>query len=403
MFTQLITAAILGILSGIFTGLIPGIHINLISVLIVTLSGSLMASSFEIQPICFGVFIIAMAVTHTFLDSIPGIYLGAPDESHILTALPGHRMLLQGKGHEAVMLTVIGSLGCALVGLIFFPLTLRLVEKVYPLIKNYIGYMLIIVITYMILKENKVKKLKAFTLFVMSGLLGLTVFRIHTLNQPLFPLLSGLFGLSILLLSLLDNSTIPKQTNSILNIDISTLAKSTLVGVFVASLAGFFPGFGSSQAAIIGKEIAGKIKEYGFLIMVGGINTVNMLTSIATVYVIDKARNGAIVAINKIIGEINLNTMLIFLIITLISAAIATILAMKISRLFSRLIAKINYRLVVSIVIFTIICITIYFDKAIGLLILITSTGVGVTATKLGIAKHHLMGCLILPVIFYLV
>jgi putative membrane protein len=36
--------------------------------------------------------------------------LGAPDESKALNVLPGHRMLMEGKGFEAVKLNVIGSL-----------------------------------------------------------------------------------------------------------------------------------------------------------------------------------------------------------------------------------------------------------------------------------------------------
>jgi len=48
------------------------------------------------DPVVLVVFIIAMSVTHTFLDALPAIFLGAPDADQVLNVLPGHRLLLQG-------------------------------------------------------------------------------------------------------------------------------------------------------------------------------------------------------------------------------------------------------------------------------------------------------------------
>ena len=400
MFLEIILATVLGIATGIFTGLTPGIHINLVSVLVVSFSPFLLTF---FSPISLGVYIITMAITHTFLDALPGIYLGAPDESQVLNVLPGHRMLLAGEGHNAVKLTIIGSFGCLLLSLLFFPLTLKFMRSFYHIIEDYIGYILIILMMFMILREKKLEKiLKALLMFTMAGVFGLIVLNIPTLNQPLFSLLSGLFGLSILLTSLMDKTNIPEQNpEQELDIEKPVLIKSTFAGTFVATLAGFLPGFGSSQAAILGQQIVGDIGDKGFLIMVGGINTVNMLTSIGAIYVLGKARNGAILAINQIIGAIDLRAVIIFLIVLLIAGGIATILSLKISRIFSRLIVKVNYTLLVTTIILFIVILTIYFDGMLGLSILVTATSIGFLATKLGVGKNHLMGCLLLPVICY--
>ncbi|MFH1439075.1 MAG: tripartite tricarboxylate transporter permease [Candidatus Woesearchaeota archaeon] len=423
MFIEIILCILFGVTSGIFTGLTPGIHINLISLIIISFSPILIN---YLSPVSLGIFIISMAITHTFLDSLPGIYLGAPDESQILNALPGHKMLMDGEGHNAVKLTVIGSAGCLLIALLCFPITIRFMKFAYPLIKDSIGYILIVIMVYMIIKEKKLNKiLKAFLMFLMSGVFGLIVLNIPTLNQPLFPLLSGAFGISLLTISLMDNTSIPEQDiTKELTIKKSVIASSTLAGTFVATIAGFLPGFGSSQAAILGQQILGlgtkiglwkDIDSKGFLIMVGGINTANMLTSIATVYVLGKARNGAIIAINKILetanhnidtnagSVINIRIVIIFLFSILVAAGIASILALKISKIFSKVIVKVNYTLLVSTIIIFIIILTTYFDGFLGLAILITSTAIGILATKLNVGKNHLMGCLILPVICYFV
>jgi len=256
---------------------------------------------------------------------------------------------------------------------------------------------------FMILKE-KGKKFKSGVLFLLAGSLGLIVFSIPNLNQPLFPLLSGLFGFSILLISLLQKSVIPKQNlNKPLTITKKNIVKSVSAASGVGFIAAFLPGFGSSQAAIVATNIVGDIGDEGFLSLVGGINTANMLISIATAYVLHKARNGAILTVNQLLGEISLNDVILFLAVALIVGGVASLLALRISKIFSRLIVKVNYtRIIWSILVF-ITCLTILFDGFVGLIILITATAIGLLASSWNIGKNHLMGCLILPVILYFI
>src|SRR3989338_9544552 len=207
MYIEILLAVVLGIISGIMTGLTPGIHINLISIIVVSSSAILLRYT---SPISLGCFIIALALTHTFLDAIPGIYLGAPDEAQALNVLPGHRLLLQGLGHNAVLCTVIGSLGSVLLSIILFPLFIFSMIWLQPLVAESIGYILIVIVLFMIWRQ-KGKRLYALLAFLLAGVLGLLVFNIASLKQPLFPLRSGLFGLSLLLVSLSAKVAIPPQ------------------------------------------------------------------------------------------------------------------------------------------------------------------------------------------------
>lgn len=72
MFTEIIIAIAIGILAGSCTGLIPGIHVNLVSVFLITISPFLLRYT---NPLSLAMFVIAMAVVHTFLDFIPSVYL----------------------------------------------------------------------------------------------------------------------------------------------------------------------------------------------------------------------------------------------------------------------------------------------------------------------------------------
>ncbi|MCK4860250.1 MAG: tripartite tricarboxylate transporter permease, partial [Candidatus Omnitrophica bacterium] len=209
MFLEFLITALLGIAAGIFTGLIPGIHINLVSLLVVSLSVYLL-DIFSLPSL--GVFIISMAVTHTFLDILPAIFLGAPDADTAMGVLPGHKLLLQGMGYEAVKLTVIGSLFSLILALILFPLFIIIVPNVYETLQPFIGWILLGVALYMILIEKGLdKKFWAFSIFLMAGVLGIIVLTMPNLKQPLFPLLSGLFGISMLIVSLSNKVEIPKQ------------------------------------------------------------------------------------------------------------------------------------------------------------------------------------------------
>lgn len=197
---ELFVAVLVGVVIGVFTGLTPGIHINLVSIIVVSIAPVLL-QYVSLLSVC--AFIISMSITHTFLDAVPGIYLGAPDADQALNVLPGHRFLLRGEGHQAVLYTVIGSLLVILLSLLLFPLFLFLMDISYPYIRGWTGILLVLVMAYLILKESSWKKrVLALLMFLLAGVLGLCVLNIPVFEQPLFPLLSGLFGFSILLLSL---------------------------------------------------------------------------------------------------------------------------------------------------------------------------------------------------------
>lgn len=401
-YIELVVAFWLGILGGVVTGLIPGLHVNLLSVLVVSFSPLFLL---YVSPVTLGVFIISLAISQSFLNNIPGIYLGAPEAGLELNVLPGHRLLLKGEGHNAVVYTLIGSLGSLLLGMVLFPFFIWAMARMADFVQQIVGYLLIIIIAYMILKEKGYsKKLASTAAFFLSGTLGMIIFSLPGLKQPLLPLLSGLFGISLLLLSLFQKSHIPEQDfTRPLTISKSNTFKSVSAATGAGFLAAFLPGFGSSQAAIMATNVVGDIGDEGFLSLVGGINTANMLISLAAAYILDKARNGAIVAVNSIMGGIGMTEMLLFLAVSLAAGGVATILTLKFSKLFAHYITKVNYRLLIKIIIVFIAGLTFYFDGLMGLLILLTATALGLYTSYLNVGKNHLMGCLILPVILYFV
>ena len=215
-------------------------------------------------------------------------------------------------------------------------------------------------------------------------------------------MLSGLFGVSMLLTSLSQNVNIPKQEiSNDLEITKKDLTKSIFAGTISGTLVSIFPGMGPAQAAILGGSLVGKVKDYMYLVLVGAIGTVYMLLSLITLYTIEKARNGSIIVVQQLLGEVDFNMFLLLISIALISWSIAVFLTMYFTRIFSKYISKINYSLLCLIIIGMIAAMVFYFSGFVGILVLIVSTSIGIIPGPLQVGRNHAMGCLLLPVILY--
>ncbi|MGM5485460.1 MAG: tripartite tricarboxylate transporter permease [Nanobdellota archaeon] len=372
-------------------------HINLLSLILLSLVPFFSNFTSLTTLACF---IISMSVTHTFLDPLPSIFLGAPDSDTALGVLPGHRYLLKGHGLMAVKLTALGSFGALIISIAIFPLLLYFLKPLYGFVEDYIGMVLIIVVIFMILRDNK--KLWAFLVFLMSGTLGILVLSYPALDNPLFPMLSGLFGVSTLLISLNSDSALPKQKiQKRTEVRPSLTTKALLSGQFSGFLTAILPGVGAGTAAILSLQITRDLGDRGFLILMGSINTVNFILSIAALYVLGKPRNGAVVAVKEMLGSLSLDSAVIFLFVSLISGALAFILAIRIGKLFAGYIYRVDYRkLVISVVLF-ILLLTFLMTGFRGILVLVVSTAVGAVPAIVKVARVNSMACLLLPVITY--
>lgn len=388
----------IGVLAGTFTGLAPGIHINLVAFLLVAYQDSLPLTT--IQKILF---IVAMAITHTFLDAIPSIYLGAPDSDTVLNVLPGHKMLMQGKGYEALKLTVIGSLFSLLIIIALSPVFILVVPIVYPFLNENMAYFLIAIVIFSLAKVKDARsRLWSLIVFVLSGCLGLIVFSLVNLEQPMLPLLSGLFGVSGIVLALKENSKIPEQKiYGVTELSGRKIAKSSIIATFSGSLTGLFPGLGAAQAAMIGLQFLGNVGIKSLLVMLGGINTANFVFSLIALFTIEKARNGAIIAVMKLKPTIDFMDFFAIISCALLTAVLASLLCLYLGRKISDWITYFNYTYLNICVLSILLLITFYFTSYIGVVVLVISTLIGLIAPMKGVAKSNAMGCLLIPAIIY--
>ena len=395
MLLEIILPILLGILAGTFTGLIPGVHINLIAVLLLTFS-----TKTNLPPISTIIFIISMATTHTFIDFIPSVFLGAPDPSTVLTVLPGHRYLIQGKGFEAVVLSIYGSITGLLLVILLTPILLLIAPQAFTIIQKAVLAIIITAVLFVISKEKS--KLKAIIIFLISGCLGLAALNLN-LKQPLSPLLSGLFGTSGLILSLKQETILPKQTISFPKINLRKSGKYLTSALAASGLTGFLPGLGAAQAAIIGSSIFKKVEQSDFIFLSGAINTIVMIIGLIALIALDKTRNGAVVVVKQLMPTLSTSNFIVLIAATLIAGSISCLLAVFLAKRFSKLIEKVNYQKLCLAIIFFIIILAFFLSGWLGLLVLTVSTIVGILPSIMGVQKNNLMGCLLLPVILFFI
>lgn len=429
MIIELAIALTIGIAAGTFTGLSPGIHINLVAaMLLAALAGGVFVG---IPIIALVVFIVSMSRTHTFLDFIPSVYLGAPNEDTALAVLPGHELLLEGKGHEAVVTALYGSLFALPLALVLSGVFVLFLPTVFSFMKAAIAFVLIFVSLYLVFREREF--LIALMIFLLAGFLGWFAFNLPV-KEPLLPLLSGLFGISGLLLSFSGATKIPEQEiPKLREVKLEKGFLKSLLGAGIAApLCSFLPGIGSGHASVIGSEISGfafsksspcensgdqesgsvrksriaDISEQeqdprGFILMVGAINTIVMGLSFVTAYSIGKGRTGSAAAVQELLGKIGGMDLIAILISILIAGGIAFFVGLFLSKIFAKYVMKIPYRILSIIVISAVVFVNIILSNWIGLIVLITGTALGVFCIVSGVRRIQMMGCLLVPSIIY--
>ncbi len=391
MLIQFLISIVLGIIAGTFTGLIPGIHINLIGAVLISLSVTIFS---KINSIYLAVFITSMAITHTFVDFIPSIFLGCPDTETELSILPGHELLKDGRGYEAVMLATYGGLLAVIIlPLLAIPISF-LFSTIYDLIISKMFWILLIIFSILIFTEKR--KLAALFVFLITGIFGLCVLNTE-ISEPLLPMLTGLFGSSLLILSIKNKTQIPKQEISLPK---RKFFKPILSSVITSPLCAFLPGLGSGQAAVLGNSFLKSDRE-GFLTLIGATNTFVMGFSFISLYAISKTRTGAAAAIKEILGNLSWKSLLLILATILLSGIISFFLTKSIAKLFSKKIEKINYTKISILILIFLTIVIFIFSGFIGIIIFVASTFLGIFCNSLNVKKTNMMGCLLLSTIIY--
>ena len=390
--------------------MIPGIHVNTAGAILFASSTFLLSI---VSPEFLCVLMVSMSIAHALIEFVPSMLLGVPQEGTATSILPGHRMVLEGRSKEVIRIVAVGGFGAIIVTILMLPVFAIALPILHDISKPFTWIILLVASIYLTynLTSNSRDFLWSLLLFVLSGILGWIIFQTPiSSGVSLMCTFSGLFGISTILFSLNDSSSIPHQ-NPFYELDIDyNKFKSIFAGGITGAILGFLPGFGPAQGTVIAQAASGTNDNddddtVNFLLATSGLNISDCLFSLIAIYIIGNPRSGIAVYMSYLIFEMSLNHLAIFIFASLIAVSVSLVLALKLGDSFSRLMAKVDYKkLSIGVILLQIAILylfIVYYKAPIFYmsLALITSTAMGMLPHYIGVGKSHLMGVLIIPAI----
>lgn len=407
---ELVIACFIGILIGTATGMIPGIHVNTAGAILFAASTFLLTF---LSPEFLCVLMVAMSIAHALIEFIPSMLLGVPQEGTATSILTGHRMVLQGRSKEVIRIVSVGGFGAIIVTILMLPAFAVALPMLHDLTKPYTWMILLFASIYLTYRLTNTTRnfLWSILLFILSGILGWITFQTPiSSGVSMMCTFSGLFGISTILFSLNDSSTIPHQNKFYdLDLDLNRF-KSIFAGGITGAILGFLPGFGPAQGTVIAQAASGANDDddddtVNFLLATSGLNVSDCLFSLIAIYIIGNPRSGIAVYMSYLVSEMTLNHLAIFIFASLLAVSISLALSLKLGDSFSRLMSGVDYKkLSIGVILLQILILYIfifYYKAPFGYmtLALITSTALGMLPHYIGVGKSHLMGVLIIPAI----
>ena len=395
---EILLGTLIGVILGTISGIIPGVHANTLAGVLLSLQVALLSF---FSPLVLAGAMFAALITHTFVDSIPCTFLGIPDADTSLAVLPAHALCLEGNGEEAVRIAALGS-ACAMV--IAVPLSIIcffLLPALQPYFDWWIGILLIATMGYMIVTSECPGW--ALALVFVSGILGIFSLRYaflswHTLagsSAILMPLLTGLFGISVLITA--SQGTMPEQHFRGIRMEDRTIMKYSALGTVAGIAVGWLPGLSTASAnSVLASFIGYEKNRRTYILATSAANTSNAFIGLAALFALSRMRNGVMVAIS----ELPLPTMSELTVIGVLAACAAYGITVVLSRSASRF-NGIDGRMLNHAVIAFIVILCIILTGPFGVVILILATALGLVPQLVNVPRVFCMGAIIVPVILY--
>ncbi|WP_311171906.1 tripartite tricarboxylate transporter permease [Halobellus ordinarius] len=415
-----LTYACVGVGFGTLTGLVPGLHVNNVAFLLVGV-----APSIDGPAAAVGAAILAAGVVHTFLSIVPALVLGVPEAATAPGALPGHRLVLAGRGREAIRLSALGS-SVALVAAVALAVPL---SQVIAAGREYLfaalPFLLAAVAALLVLAEPT-RRARLGGLFCLAAA---TALGFLTLDLPasgplspegaasmLAPLFGGLFGAPVLLDALDAEGAIPPQDGTTFGLTRIETLRAALAGTGGGALVGYLPGVSAGVAAVLalggagGSGPAGRGADRAYVVATSGADTATAVFAVASLAVLGAPRSGVTVALTELgtggnggataggsaaaTGTLGLGGLLLVIVL---AAGLGTVVLVSVGDWYLRLVRRLPRQPLVLAVIGLLLALSLGFAGVLGGAVFALATLVGLLPPRLGARRVHLMGVLLGP------
>ena len=370
-----------GTLVGFFAGLLPFLHTNLLIRFLPSL------------PALEGsVFVVALAFSHMVSETLPAVFFALPSAGQSASVLPAQELSLRGEGAKALKLMLHGLLGGTVAALALLPFAWFAVPLLYGAVKPLTWALLSGIVIASLWAD---KKWKGAVVFALSGVFGYLVFSTPLLREPLFPLLTGLFGIPALLNAMRGEGKAPKQKDCAgVKAGVPLIAAGAVTGVFSPLLPALSPAFLSAAAFMAIGEWSGE----GFLVLASSVTASKMVADFAGVAMLGKARSGAAAAVQDLLGRADVAQTGMMLGAAAFALCVSVAVLLAAYRLFIGI--RIGRKAYASLLVL-IVAAVFLFEGAAGVFVCGIAAAIGVMPILSGTRRSYSMGALILPAILW--
>jgi putative membrane protein len=385
-----------GVALGTLSGLTPGLHVNTLALLLAAAAPTVPG-----PPHLVGAAMLAAGVVHSFLDAVPALALGVPDAAMAVTALPGHRLVIAGRGREALRLSALGSGGAVVVAVpLAVPLTAAMTEA-YPVVRAHLPLVLAGVVAFLVATESSRRAMVGGVLaFAASGALGVATLDLDPAGLVgaggmLSPLFAGLFGAPVLV-DALDGGGVPEQADPAIAAPPRAVGVATAAGAAAGAVVGYVPGVSSAIAAILALvALPADSGDRSFVVATSGVNTANTIFALFALVALGTPRTGVMVAFEN--ASIPLNLPLLLSSVGLAAVA-GFLLVLVVGDRYLHAVGNVDYRLLSGSVLAMLAALAGVFAGWVGVLVFGVSAAIGMIPVRFGARRVHLMGVLIVPI-----
>lgn len=380
---------------GTLSGLVPGLHANNFALLLAGIAPAVPG-----PPLFVGAGMLAAGVVHTFLNAVPAMALGVPDAEMAVTALPGHRMVLAGRGYEAIRLSALGSLLAVLVAIpLAVPITWG-VTAAYPTIRSNLSLLLAAVVVALIASERTWRGRAGGALsFTLAALLGAATLDLSPdapleAGGTLAPLFAGLFGAPVLI-DAIRGSGIPPQESATIAMPRWLVGATAVAGAVAGAVVGYLPGISAAIAAVaVLVFVPGDAGDRGYIVATSGVDTANTIFALFALLAIGQPRTGVMVAFENVGAPLELPVLLSGI---LIAGVIGFVVVITAGDAYLELVGQTEYWKISAAVLGLLVVLSYLFTGFLGILVFVVAAAIGMVPVRLRARRVHLMGVLIGP------
>ena len=412
--------AVAGAMVASVLSLVPALHIYNVAGFIILATATL---GDLVEPELLAMFFLGLITGYAMLNTIPSIFLSAPDDSTVFVVLPGQKYLLQQRGYEAVVLTGIGGLGGIAVLALLTPVASSLFPALRAILQPHLHWILWTVIAFMLISEwpkgsdrapaglrrwwDGWKSLTAgLVTFLLSGLLGFVLLYrslvpVTVAYQNLLPAFVGLFAVPWILQNILSRVELPRQhIASTVDVTPWLFLRGTFAGALGGLFAAFFPVVTGGVGGLIAGHATAQRDDRLFIISQGASKVVYYVGGFLFFFVpgLHLTRGGMAWMLSSLWSSYTPQTYYLAVAAVVLSGVISFFLLLLMTRLVIKLIGKVHYRWVSLGTMAVLLVIVVGMTGWGGLLICGVATGIGLIPVLWGSRRMNCMGVLLLPI-----